>query len=131
MAILFTLQEMSLLEVKHGLLQIAESLDFLHNNARLIHRAISPEVTTCLLNYFLSINFLLSGRYKLYKLESHIYFSFFLILQVVLIKSILFNTVLVNRDLCFWFGKKTLSEEEEAHIQTGSVSKLLLSNYIM
>lgn len=35
---------MSLLEVKHGLLQIAESLDFLHNNARLIHRAISPEV---------------------------------------------------------------------------------------
>ncbi|XP_059631018.1 SCY1-like protein 2 A [Cornus florida] len=36
--------EMGLLEVKHGLLQIAESLDFLHNNARLIHRAISPEV---------------------------------------------------------------------------------------
>ncbi|KAI5311668.1 hypothetical protein L3X38_040841 [Prunus dulcis] len=35
--------EMSLLEVKHGLLQIAESLDFLHNNAHLIHRAISPE----------------------------------------------------------------------------------------
>ncbi|KAK8580110.1 hypothetical protein V6N13_143241 [Hibiscus sabdariffa] len=35
--------EMSLLEVKHGLLQIAESLDFLHNNACLIHRAISPE----------------------------------------------------------------------------------------
>ncbi|KAL6129838.1 hypothetical protein ACLB2K_068220 [Fragaria x ananassa] len=35
--------EMGLLEVKHGLLQIAESLDFLHNNARLIHRAISPE----------------------------------------------------------------------------------------
>ncbi|KAM7473056.1 hypothetical protein LguiA_011239 [Lonicera macranthoides] len=35
--------EMSLLEVKHGLLQIAESLNFLHNNARLIHRAISPE----------------------------------------------------------------------------------------
>ncbi|KAK2975625.1 hypothetical protein RJ640_021070 [Escallonia rubra] len=35
--------EMSLLEVKHGLLQIAESLDFLHNNARLIHRAVSPE----------------------------------------------------------------------------------------
>ncbi|GMI90745.1 hypothetical protein like AT1G71410 [Hibiscus trionum] len=35
--------EMSLLEVKHGLLQIAESLDFLHNNARLIHRALSPE----------------------------------------------------------------------------------------
>lgn len=42
---IFTCQEMSLLEVKHGLLQIAESLDFLHNNARLIHRAISPEVT--------------------------------------------------------------------------------------
>ncbi|KAL4335259.1 hypothetical protein GQ457_07G021980 [Hibiscus cannabinus] len=35
--------EMSLLEVKHGLLQIAESLDFLHNNACLIHRALSPE----------------------------------------------------------------------------------------
>ncbi|KAJ4829044.1 hypothetical protein Tsubulata_031702 [Turnera subulata] len=35
--------EMGLLEVKHGLLQIAETLDFLHNNARLIHRAISPE----------------------------------------------------------------------------------------
>ncbi|KAG9446597.1 hypothetical protein H6P81_012725 [Aristolochia fimbriata] len=35
--------EMGLLEVKHGLLQIAESLDFLHNHARLIHRAISPE----------------------------------------------------------------------------------------
>ncbi|XP_043700659.1 SCY1-like protein 2 isoform X2 [Telopea speciosissima] len=34
---------MGLLEVKHGLLQVAESLDFLHNNARLIHRAISPE----------------------------------------------------------------------------------------
>ncbi|KAE8666530.1 hypothetical protein F3Y22_tig00112498pilonHSYRG00308 [Hibiscus syriacus] len=35
--------EMSLLEVKHGLLQIAETLDFLHNNAHLIHCAISPE----------------------------------------------------------------------------------------
>nr|GEW32845.1 SCY1-like protein 2 [Tanacetum cinerariifolium] len=35
--------EMGLLEVKHGLLQVAESLNFLHNNARLIHRAISPE----------------------------------------------------------------------------------------
>ncbi|GAB2217242.1 hypothetical protein Droror1_Dr00000414 [Drosera rotundifolia] len=35
--------EMGLLEVKHGLLQVAEALDFLHNNARLIHRAISPE----------------------------------------------------------------------------------------
>ncbi|KAL1101402.1 hypothetical protein V6Z11_D05G295200 [Gossypium hirsutum] len=35
--------EMGLLEVKHGLLQIAETLDFLHNNARLIHCAISPE----------------------------------------------------------------------------------------
>ncbi|KAF6176077.1 hypothetical protein GIB67_000171 [Kingdonia uniflora] len=35
--------EMKLLEVKHGLLQVAETLDFLHNNARLIHRAISPE----------------------------------------------------------------------------------------
>lgn len=35
--------EMGLLEVKHGLLQTAETLDFLHNNARLVHRAISPE----------------------------------------------------------------------------------------
>ncbi|KAI3732968.1 hypothetical protein L1987_64181 [Smallanthus sonchifolius] len=35
--------EMGLLEVKHGLLQIAESLDFLHNNACLVHRGISPE----------------------------------------------------------------------------------------
>ncbi|KAL6525317.1 SCY1-like protein 2 A [Orobanche minor] len=35
--------EMGLLEVKHGLLQVSETLDFLHNNARLIHRAISPE----------------------------------------------------------------------------------------
>lgn len=35
--------EMGLLEVKHGLLQLAESLDFLHNHAHLIHRAISPE----------------------------------------------------------------------------------------
>ncbi|XP_021760840.1 SCY1-like protein 2 [Chenopodium quinoa] len=35
--------EMGLLEIKHGLLQVAESLDFLHNNARLVHRAISPE----------------------------------------------------------------------------------------
>ncbi|KAL9173573.1 hypothetical protein ABFS82_03G124000 [Erythranthe guttata] len=40
--------EMGLLEVKHGLLQIAETLDFLHNNARLIHRAISPEVSVLL-----------------------------------------------------------------------------------
>ena len=36
---------MGLLEVKHGLLQVLETLEFLHNNARLIHRAISPEVT--------------------------------------------------------------------------------------
>lgn len=42
----FYLQEMGLLEVKHGLLQIAESLEFLHSNARLIHRAIAPEVRT-------------------------------------------------------------------------------------
>ncbi|EPS68984.1 hypothetical protein M569_05783, partial [Genlisea aurea] len=34
---------MGLLEVKHGLLQVAETLDFIHNNARLVHRAISPE----------------------------------------------------------------------------------------
>lgn len=38
------MQEMGLVEVKHGLLQIAESLNFLHNTARLIHRAIAPEV---------------------------------------------------------------------------------------
>ncbi|KAK2379455.1 kinase family with ARM repeat domain-containing protein [Trifolium repens] len=47
--------EMGLLEVKHGLLQIAESLDFLHNHAHLIHRAISPE------NVFIT----LSGAWKL------------------------------------------------------------------
>nr|GMD24545.1 SCY1-like protein 2 [Ipomoea batatas] len=35
--------EMGLVEVKHGLLQLAETLDFLHNNARLVHRSISPE----------------------------------------------------------------------------------------
>lgn len=35
--------EMGLLEMKHGLLLLAETLDFLHNNAHLIHRAISPE----------------------------------------------------------------------------------------
>uniref|UniRef100_A0ACD5VLK4 Uncharacterized protein n=1 Tax=Avena sativa TaxID=4498 RepID=A0ACD5VLK4_AVESA len=35
--------EMGILEVKHGLLQVAETLDFLHNNAHLAHRAISPE----------------------------------------------------------------------------------------
>ncbi|MBA0729971.1 hypothetical protein Golax_025969 [Gossypium laxum] len=34
---------MGLVEVKHGLLQIAECLNFLHNNARIVHRAISPE----------------------------------------------------------------------------------------
>lgn len=42
-------QEMGLLEIKHGLLQLAETLDFLHNNAHLAHRAISPEVITILL----------------------------------------------------------------------------------
>lgn len=36
---------MGLLEIKHGLLQIAESLNFLHSNAHLIHRAVSPEVS--------------------------------------------------------------------------------------
>uniref|UniRef100_J3L1W4 Protein kinase domain-containing protein n=2 Tax=Oryza brachyantha TaxID=4533 RepID=J3L1W4_ORYBR len=35
--------EMGLLEIKHGLLQVSETLDFLHNNAHLAHRAISPE----------------------------------------------------------------------------------------
>lgn len=47
--------EMGLLEVKHGLLQIAESLDFLHSNARLVHRALSPE------NVFITSN----GAWKL------------------------------------------------------------------
>ncbi|KAL2326517.1 hypothetical protein Fmac_025575 [Flemingia macrophylla] len=47
--------DMGLLEVKHGLLQIAESLDFLHNHAHLIHRAISPE----------NILITLSGAWKL------------------------------------------------------------------
>lgn len=46
---------MGLLEVKHGLLQMAETLDFLHNNARLIHRAISPEVKSYLLSLSLSL----------------------------------------------------------------------------
>ncbi|PPR94712.1 hypothetical protein GOBAR_AA25969 [Gossypium barbadense] len=35
--------EMGLVEVKHGLRQVAECLNFLHNNARIVHRAISPE----------------------------------------------------------------------------------------
>ncbi|KAH1040800.1 hypothetical protein GLYMA_09G002400v4 [Glycine max] len=47
--------EMGILEVKHGLLQIAESLDFLHNHAHLLHRAISPE----------NILITLSGAWKL------------------------------------------------------------------
>ncbi|MED6207242.1 SCY1-like protein 2 A [Stylosanthes scabra] len=47
--------EMSLLEVKHGLLQMAETLDFLHNHAYLVHRAISPE----------NILITLSGAWKL------------------------------------------------------------------
>ncbi|EFJ36554.1 hypothetical protein SELMODRAFT_165698 [Selaginella moellendorffii] len=35
--------ELGLLEIKHGLLQLTETLSFLHNNAQLVHRAISPE----------------------------------------------------------------------------------------
>lgn len=35
--------KMGQLEIKHGLLQLAESLSFLHNNARLIHRSLAPE----------------------------------------------------------------------------------------
>ncbi|XP_024396170.1 LOW QUALITY PROTEIN: SCY1-like protein 2 A [Physcomitrium patens] len=35
--------ELGQLEVKHGLLQLTETLGFLHNNARLLHRAIGPE----------------------------------------------------------------------------------------
>uniref|UniRef100_A0A9I9DQ48 RNA helicase n=1 Tax=Cucumis melo TaxID=3656 RepID=A0A9I9DQ48_CUCME len=38
------LQEMGLLEIKYGLLQLAESLNFLHSNARLIHCVISSKV---------------------------------------------------------------------------------------
>lgn len=37
-------QELGPLEVKHGLMQLAEALSFIHRNARLIHRGISPEV---------------------------------------------------------------------------------------
>ena len=48
---------MRLLEVKHGLLQIAETLDFLHNNARLIHRSIAPEVI------FSSFHFVFFSQY--------------------------------------------------------------------
>ncbi|WOL03165.1 hypothetical protein Cni_G11885 [Canna indica] len=47
--------QMGLLEVKHGMLQIAETLDFLHNQARLVHRAISPE----------TVFITLSGAWKL------------------------------------------------------------------
>ncbi|EEF36846.1 ATP binding protein, putative [Ricinus communis] len=72
--------EMGLLEVKHGLLQIAESLDFLHNNARLIHRAISPEVFSlhiclkyalCELYLFLLLFFLM-GVIQEYDVEDSI-----------------------------------------------------------
>ncbi|GBG61581.1 hypothetical protein CBR_g22378 [Chara braunii] len=35
--------DMSNLEMKHGFLQLAESLSFLHNDAHLVHRAISPQ----------------------------------------------------------------------------------------
>ena len=38
------MQELGQLETKHGLLQLSETLDFLHNKARVLHRAISPEV---------------------------------------------------------------------------------------
>jgi len=38
-------KELGELEMKHGLLQLTETLEFLHNNARLLHRAISPEVS--------------------------------------------------------------------------------------
>ncbi|CAN1294955.1 SCY1-like protein 2 A [Linum perenne] len=53
--------EMGLLEVKHGLLQLAETLDFLHNNAHLIHRAIAPEASSYCLNVLLTA----SGAWKL------------------------------------------------------------------
>jgi len=40
----FPFQELGQLEIKHGLMQLAEALSFIHRNARLIHRGISPEV---------------------------------------------------------------------------------------
>lgn len=33
---------MSELEKKHGLLQLCETLSFIHDNARVLHRAINP-----------------------------------------------------------------------------------------
>eukprot|EP00271_Cylindrocystis_brebissonii_P007039 TRINITY_DN2014_c0_g1_i1.p1 TRINITY_DN2014_c0_g1~~TRINITY_DN2014_c0_g1_i1.p1 ORF type:complete len:1212 (+),score=286.96 TRINITY_DN2014_c0_g1_i1:322-3957(+) len=35
--------ELGQLEVKHGLLQVTETLKFLHQNAKIVHRSISPE----------------------------------------------------------------------------------------
>lgn len=35
--------ELGHLEVKHGLLQITDTLSFLHKNAKIVHRSISPE----------------------------------------------------------------------------------------
>ncbi|KAF8766294.1 hypothetical protein HU200_007810 [Digitaria exilis] len=56
-------QEMGLLEIKHELLQLAETLDFLHNNAHLAHRAISPEVITIPL--LITVFITSSGSWKL------------------------------------------------------------------
>lgn len=41
--------------MKHGLLQLAETLGFLHNNARLLHRALSPEVSDHLVYYNMKV----------------------------------------------------------------------------
>ncbi|CAN0887883.1 SCY1-like protein 2 A [Linum grandiflorum] len=61
--------EMGLLEVKHGLLQVAETLDFLHNNAHLIHRAIAPEASLLYarIEWWFQLNVLItaSGAWKL------------------------------------------------------------------
>ena len=37
-------QELGQLEIKHGLMQLSETLSFVHRNAMLIHRGICPEV---------------------------------------------------------------------------------------
>lgn len=55
------LQKLGQLEVKHGMLQLAETLDFLHNKARVLHRAISPEVSIHFRNYPV-LTFCLSWR---------------------------------------------------------------------
>jgi hypothetical protein len=95
---------MGLLEVKHGLLQMAESLDFLHNNARLIHRAISPEVTTSSLLFISFSIFKLSGSDDFCKLDFHTYSFPFLFWQFLFFfwQVILKKTYCLNRIYLFW-----------------------------